>query len=60
MCHYIHEESEKMKLRELEAKVKALIAERRDYQAYYYKDVMAKYHRVAKQTAKDLEGIYGD
>lgn len=37
-----------------------MIAERRDYQAYYYKNVMAKYHRIAQKTAKDLEEIYGD
>lgn len=60
MCHFIHEESEKLKLRELESRVKAMIGERRDYQAYYYKDVTAKYHRIAHKTAKELEAIYGD
>lgn len=60
MCHFIHEEAERMKLREIESRVKELIGNRRDYQAYYYKGVTAKYHRIAHQTAKELESIYGD
>lgn len=60
MCHFIHEEAEKLKLRELESRVKAMIGERRDYKAYYYKEVTAKYHRIAHKTAKELESIYGD
>lgn len=60
MCHFIFEEAEKLKLREIESRVKDLIAERRDYQAFYYKEVTAKYHRIAHKTAKELEAIYGD
>uniref|UniRef100_A0A1L8DZQ8 NADH dehydrogenase [ubiquinone] 1 beta subcomplex subunit 5, mitochondrial n=3 Tax=Nyssomyia neivai TaxID=330878 RepID=A0A1L8DZQ8_9DIPT len=59
-CHHIYEENEKRQVRAVEAKVKDLMRERSDYQAYYYRAVIAKYHRVAKKTAKDLEEVYGN
>ena len=59
-CHVINEEQQKMRLRKLEAEIKAKMAERRDYQAYYYRPVMAKYHRVAKQVAEELEALEGE
>jgi len=36
------------------------MAERNDYQAYYYRPVIAKYHRVSKEAADYLESIRGD
>lgn len=46
--------------RALEQKVNAKMAERSDYQAYYYRPVIAKYHRVSKEAADYLETIRGD
>lgn len=60
MCHMLHEESEKMDIRRLEKQIKAKMAERNDYQAWYYRPGIAKYHRVAKQAADDLEALEGD
>lgn len=58
--HVIYEESERQKLRELTAKVKRLIKERKDYKAYYYVPVTAKYLRVSKDAADFLESSWGD
>lgn len=58
--HFIWEEQEKMKLRKLEKEIKAQMAERHDYQAYYYRPSVAKYHRVAKEVADELEALSGD
>lgn len=60
MCHFLYEESKKMELRQLEKDIKAKMAERRDYQAYYYRPIIAKYHRVAKEVAEELEALAGD
>lgn len=54
------EESEKMDLRRLEKQIKDKMAERNDYQAWYYRPGIAKYHRVAKQAADDLEALEGE
>uniref|UniRef100_A0A6B2ELK9 NADH dehydrogenase [ubiquinone] 1 beta subcomplex subunit 5, mitochondrial n=1 Tax=Phlebotomus kandelakii TaxID=1109342 RepID=A0A6B2ELK9_9DIPT len=59
-CHHIYEENEKKQLRALENRVMELMRERNDYQAYYYRDVIAKYHRIARKTSKDLEEVYGN
>jgi NADH dehydrogenase (ubiquinone) 1 beta subcomplex subunit 5 len=58
--HFIYEEELKMKLRKLEKDIKDKMAERRDYQAYYYRPVDAKYHRIAKQVAEELKELEGD
>jgi NADH dehydrogenase (ubiquinone) 1 beta subcomplex subunit 5 len=58
--HGIYEEQQKIKLRRLEKDIRKKMAERRDYQAYYYRPMMAKYHRVAKQVADELEALEGD
>lgn len=58
--HTIYVEQQKMKLRKLEKEIKEKMAERRDYQAYYYRPVTAKYHRVAKQVADELDALEGD
>lgn len=58
--HFIYEEQEKMKLRKLEREIKNKMAERHDYQAYYYRPAVAKYHRVAKEVADELDALAGD
>ncbi|XP_059612997.1 NADH dehydrogenase [ubiquinone] 1 beta subcomplex subunit 5, mitochondrial [Phlebotomus argentipes] len=58
-CHHIYEENEKRQLRLLETRVKELMRDRNDYQAYYYRAVMAKYYRTARKASKDLEETYG-
>lgn len=60
MCHMLYEEQEKMAVRKLEAEIREKMAERNDFQAYYYRPVTAKYHRVAKQAADELEALEGD
>lgn len=59
-CHVIAEEQEKMALRELEKRIKEKMSENKDYQAYYYKPFTAKYHRVAKRAAEELDALEGD
>ncbi|KAJ8934416.1 hypothetical protein NQ314_013457 [Rhamnusium bicolor] len=44
----------------LENQIKAKLAERSDYKAYYYRPVLAKYHRVSREAAEYLETIRGD
>jgi NADH dehydrogenase (ubiquinone) 1 beta subcomplex subunit 5 len=59
-CHFIYEENEKVLIRQVEEKVRHKMAERRDYQAYYYRPAVAKYHRISKEAADYLESIRGD
>lgn len=54
------EEKERMMLRGIENAVRDKMAERNDYQAYYYKPVIGKYHRVSKQEVEDMHTISGD
>lgn len=58
--HNLYEENEKAQIRGLEKQVRAKMAERNDYQAYYYRPAIAKYHRVSKEAADYLESIRGD
>lgn len=60
MCHLLSEEMELMALRKLEQQIKEKMSERHDFQAYYYRPALAKYHRVAKKASEDLETIEGD
>ncbi|KAL5291501.1 NDUFB5 family protein [Megaselia abdita] len=60
MCHAMFEENEKAQLRKLEREVKAKMADRQDYQAYYYHPAITKYHKVSKEAADYLESIRGD
>lgn len=60
MCHALYEENEKAQLRKLERQIKDKMADRQDYQAYYYRPASAKYHRVSKEAADYLESIRGD
>lgn len=46
--------------RKLEEKIRAKMSERNDYQAYYYRPVIAKYHRISKEAADELKELRGD
>lgn len=43
----------------LERKVKHLMAERGDSQAYYYRPILTKYHRYVRDTYKKLDDTQG-
>lgn len=58
--HVVYEESEKQKLRQLEKDVKAKMAERNDYQAYYYKPTTAKYHHASRAASEHVGRLRGD
>lgn len=58
--HYLYEETDKARVRRLEKEVKDKMAERSDYQAYYYRPAMAKYHRISREVAIELEELRGD
>ncbi|KAJ6641799.1 NADH dehydrogenase [ubiquinone] 1 beta subcomplex subunit 5, mitochondrial [Pseudolycoriella hygida] len=58
--HFVAEEKERMMLRDIESKVKAKMAERRDYQAYYYKPIIGKYHRVSQESMQFQKKLQGD
>ncbi|XP_052862923.1 NADH dehydrogenase [ubiquinone] 1 beta subcomplex subunit 5, mitochondrial [Anopheles cruzii] len=60
MLHHLYEEEEKAHIRALEKAVRAKMAERHDYQSYYYRPAIGKYHRVAKEAADELEALRGD
>ncbi|XP_066997029.2 NADH dehydrogenase [ubiquinone] 1 beta subcomplex subunit 5, mitochondrial isoform X2 [Anabrus simplex] len=60
LMHYTFEEDEKAKIRLLERKIREKMAERNDYQAYYYRPVMAKYVRISKEASDYLESLRGD
>uniref|UniRef100_A0A2M4ACR1 NADH dehydrogenase [ubiquinone] 1 beta subcomplex subunit 5, mitochondrial n=1 Tax=Anopheles triannulatus TaxID=58253 RepID=A0A2M4ACR1_9DIPT len=60
MLHHLHEENEKAMIRALEKQVREKMAERNDYQSYYYRPAVGKYHRVAKEAAEELEALRGD
>lgn len=36
------------------------MSERLDYQAYYYRPAIAKYHRISREAAVELEELRGD
>ncbi|CAH1173878.1 unnamed protein product [Phaedon cochleariae] len=57
---FIFMEEETRQLRKLEKQIKQKMAERNDYQAYYYRPVAAKYHRISREAADQLESIRGD
>ncbi|KAF6214067.1 hypothetical protein GE061_011798 [Apolygus lucorum] len=57
--HLVYEEDEKMKIRALEKKVRDLMEERADYQAYYYKPISGKYVRQAKRQREAIEETSG-
>ncbi|CAH0725590.1 unnamed protein product, partial [Brenthis ino] len=58
--HYIDEEAQKGKLRGLEKEVQKKMAERQDYQAYYYRPMVNKYLRINKKVGDEAFDRYGD
>ncbi|XP_076055010.1 NADH dehydrogenase (ubiquinone) SGDH subunit isoform X2 [Oratosquilla oratoria] len=58
--HFMYEENEKKQMRLLETKVKEVMAERGDSQAYYYRPAMIKYHRRARENTEFLKDTIGD
>lgn len=58
--HFIDEECQKAKLRDLEKQIVKKMAERKDYQAYYYRPMVNKYLRINKQTGEELYDRIGD
>jgi NADH dehydrogenase (ubiquinone) 1 beta subcomplex subunit 5 len=58
--HHLWEEQQKKDIRQVEAMVKDKMAERSDYQSFYYRPMTAKYHRIARKAAEDLEALSGD
>lgn len=60
MMHNVYEQNEKKLLRILEKQVNAKIKERKDYQAYYYIPVTAKYLRVSRDVTKQIEESWGE
>lgn len=45
---------------QLEGEIRRKMSERNDYQAYYYRPTVAKYHRISKEAADELEALRGD
>ncbi|KAJ0174538.1 hypothetical protein K1T71_009646 [Dendrolimus kikuchii] len=58
--HCIDEEQQRIKLRRLEKQIVEKMAERKDYQAYYYKPMVNKYLRINKKTGDELYDRLGD
>ncbi|XP_049875826.1 NADH dehydrogenase [ubiquinone] 1 beta subcomplex subunit 5, mitochondrial [Pectinophora gossypiella] len=58
--HFLDEENQKAKLRELEKKILKKMSERLDYQAYYYRPLVNKYLRINKKTGEELYDRIGD
>ncbi|XP_026321689.1 NADH dehydrogenase [ubiquinone] 1 beta subcomplex subunit 5, mitochondrial [Hyposmocoma kahamanoa] len=59
-CHFIDEEAQKAKIRALEKEIVRKMAERHDYQAYYYRPLLNKYLRLNKQTGQEMYDRMGD
>lgn len=58
--HVIYINHEKRMLGFLEDKVKKLIKQRRDYEAFYYRPVSAKDFRLSKEASTYLQSLWGD
>ncbi|NP_001124377.1 lethal(3)neo18 [Bombyx mori] len=58
--HFLDEEQQRIKLRALEKEIIKKMAERQDYQAYYYKPMVNKYLRMNKKTGDELYNRIGD
>ncbi|KAI8439606.1 hypothetical protein MSG28_013333 [Choristoneura fumiferana] len=58
--HFIDEEQQKVKLRQLEKDILAKMQERQDYQAYYYRPMVNKYLRIEKKVAEEMRDRLGD
>ncbi|XP_023226479.1 NADH dehydrogenase [ubiquinone] 1 beta subcomplex subunit 5, mitochondrial-like [Centruroides sculpturatus] len=57
--HALWEESEKVKWRKLERKVKSLMAERDDYRSWYFIPVEGKYHRYTLKEEHKVDQFKG-
>ena len=60
MLHMLTEEQEKAQLRLLEKKIHEKMSERADYQAYYYRPAIGKYHRISKEAKEYTQSLLGD
>uniref|UniRef100_A0A2A4JWP4 NADH dehydrogenase [ubiquinone] 1 beta subcomplex subunit 5, mitochondrial n=1 Tax=Heliothis virescens TaxID=7102 RepID=A0A2A4JWP4_HELVI len=58
--HVIDEERQRQKIRKLEQQIIKKMAERQDYQAYYYKPMVNKYLRINKKTGEEMYDRMGD
>ncbi|KAG4077420.1 hypothetical protein HA402_002847 [Bradysia odoriphaga] len=57
--HFVAEEKERMMLRKIEEEIKDKMALRHDYQSYYYKPAIGKYHRISKEQKEKMDEIEG-
>nr|CAG4648941.1 EOG090X0FIE [Polyphemus pediculus] len=53
MLHFLYEEDYKRKLRLAEKRIKEKMAEKQDYQAYYYQPVTARYQRYVRDKNEE-------
>lgn len=58
--HFVTEEKERMMLRKIENEVKDKMAQRNDYQSYYYKPAIGKYHRISKEQVEFKDSLTGE
>ncbi|XP_015513916.1 NADH dehydrogenase [ubiquinone] 1 beta subcomplex subunit 5, mitochondrial [Neodiprion pinetum] len=58
--HFLWEENEKTKLRHLEERVLNLMKDRTDYQAWYYRPGIAKYHRYSRKALEEINSMDGE
>ncbi|XP_023946495.2 NADH dehydrogenase [ubiquinone] 1 beta subcomplex subunit 5, mitochondrial [Bicyclus anynana] len=58
--HFIDEEAQRKKIRALEKEVEQKMAERNDYQAYYYRPMVNKYLRIERKVGDDIMDRIGD
>uniref|UniRef100_A0A1B6GPS2 NADH dehydrogenase [ubiquinone] 1 beta subcomplex subunit 5, mitochondrial n=1 Tax=Cuerna arida TaxID=1464854 RepID=A0A1B6GPS2_9HEMI len=58
--HHLYEEDEAAKMRLVAKAIKEKMAERHDYQAYYYRPVTAKYFRETRAITERTKEIMGE
>ncbi|XP_017781891.1 PREDICTED: NADH dehydrogenase [ubiquinone] 1 beta subcomplex subunit 5, mitochondrial-like [Nicrophorus vespilloides] len=58
--HCMFEESERAALLKIEEMIKNRMEKKCDYQAYYYRQVLAKYYRIQRYNAEHLKETRGD
>uniref|UniRef100_A0A9N6WY99 NADH dehydrogenase [ubiquinone] 1 beta subcomplex subunit 5, mitochondrial n=1 Tax=Evadne anonyx TaxID=141404 RepID=A0A9N6WY99_9CRUS len=56
MIQFLYEEEYKQKLRLAEKRIKKMIAEKRDFEAYYYEPVTARYQELVKNNVE--QGVF--
>ncbi|XP_042232493.1 NADH dehydrogenase [ubiquinone] 1 beta subcomplex subunit 5, mitochondrial-like [Homarus americanus] len=57
--HFMYEENEKKQMRLIEKKVREVMAERGDSQAFYYRPILTKYHRMVRDEYEKLKDSRG-